>query len=138
MIFLKYILLWFPTVLIAVANGIIRDSLYGRYIGDQAAHQISTASLIVLFSVYVWLVGNRWKLESSFQAWLVGALWAGMTVAFEFLFGHYVMKNPWEVLFHDYNLMEGRVWALIPLWVLIAPALMYWLRTRRTGSDKRP
>jgi hypothetical protein len=48
-----------------------------------------------------------------------------MTISFEFLFFHYVRNIPWEVLLHDYNIFEGRVWILVLIWTTIAPWVMW-------------
>jgi hypothetical protein len=53
----------------------------------------------------------------------VGALWVGLTVAFEFGFGHYVMGAPWEVLLADYDILRGRLWPLVLAANLVAPLL---------------
>ena len=37
-------------------------------------------------------------------------LWLGMTLAFEFLFGHYIAGKSWSLLLADYNLAAGRLW----------------------------
>jgi hypothetical protein len=55
-------------------------------------------------------------------------VWLGMTVAFEFLFGHYVAKRAWNELRRDYNLFAGRVWLVILVWVTIAPYVFYRLQ----------
>ena len=55
-------------------------------------------------------------------------LWLGLTVAFEFLFGHYVVGHPWPRLLYDYNLLAGRVWSLLPIRVAVAPYVFYRLR----------
>ena len=47
-----------------------------------------------------------------------------MTMLFEFGFGHYVAKTPWKKLFHDYNLLKGRVWSLFLLTDLVSPLLV--------------
>jgi hypothetical protein len=60
----------------------------------------------------------------------VGLIWLGMTVIFEFVFGHYVIGHPWRKLFHDYNLLEGRVWVLVLIWTTIAPLLFYKIRSK--------
>jgi hypothetical protein len=31
------------------------------------------------------------------------------------------MKHPWTRLLHDYNILEGRVWVLVLVWITIAP-----------------
>jgi hypothetical protein len=38
-----------------------------------------------------------------------------------------VAHHSWQRLFHDYNLLAGRVWVLIPLWVAVAPYLLFRL-----------
>jgi hypothetical protein len=60
-------------------------------------------------------------MESSGQAIIIGFIWLGLTLAFELLFGHYFAGHPWARLLHDYNLLAGRVWIVIPLWIAIAP-----------------
>ena len=52
----KYVVAWVPMVLIAIANGALRQAWYGRYVGELQAHQISTASGILLFGVYIWVI----------------------------------------------------------------------------------
>jgi hypothetical protein len=47
---LKYFIVWFGMMVLAIVNGVFRDFTYKPYVGDLAAHQISTAVLIVLFS----------------------------------------------------------------------------------------
>ena len=63
----------------------------------------------------------------SVPALAIGGIWLALTVAFEFLFGHYVMGHPWSRLFHDYNLLEGRLWVLVLVWTFIAPYVFYRL-----------
>lgn len=38
----KYFVAWFPIVIIAFANAAVRRAGYAGYVGDLAAHQIST------------------------------------------------------------------------------------------------
>jgi thiol:disulfide interchange protein len=85
--------------------------------------QLSTAFGFVLLGAYIWMVVRLWPPASVEHAWAVGALWFVLTLAFEFLFGRYVLRKSWQHLFHDYNLLAGRVWVLIPLWVAVAPYL---------------
>jgi len=124
---LTYFFLWFPLVLIAVINGAVRESIYKKSLGDLLAHQISTATGFIIFTIYFWIIFNSWKIESSNQALLIGLMWFCLTEAFEFLAGHYIFKNSWEKIFNDYNIFKGRVWILIPIWVGIAPYLFYKL-----------
>ena len=63
------------------------------------------------------------------DAWTVGVLWLVLTLAFEFLAGHYLFHNPWERLFADYNVAQGRIWILVLITTVLAPVLVYALRS---------
>lgn len=127
--FLKYFLAWFPMLLLAIANGALRDLVYKKYVGELAAHQISTFSLIILFAVYIGFIIKWIPPASANQAMLVGLLWLVLTLAFEFGFGRY-RGNSWEKLFADYNLLKGRLWILLPIWVTLAPYVFFKLRNK--------
>lgn len=122
---LKYILLWFILVIAAIINGAIRNLVYTKYVGELTAHQISVVSGVILFGIIFWLIFRKWPPSSSLQAIMIGVIWLLMTVAFEFLFGHYVMGHSWDKLFHDYNLFRGRLWIIVLLWVTFAPYIFY-------------
>jgi hypothetical protein len=124
---LKYALAWLPMPIIGIINGIIRQYGYSNALGELRAHQVSTVTGIILFGLYIWVLTRWWKIQSSAQAIAIGVMWLALTVAFEFLFGHYVMKHPWSRLLHDYNILEGRIWALVLLFVVIAPYIFYKL-----------
>ena len=128
----KYTFAWFGIVILAIINGAIRELTYKPFVGNLAAHQISTVTLLILFAVYLWGVSERWKIGSAKEAWIIGFLWLAMTVAFEFLFGHYVSGQPWSALLHDYNVFAGRVWVVILVAAFVGP---YWVY-RLNGAGK--
>jgi len=111
-------------LLLAVLNGALRDLGYKKHVGDLTAHQISTVTLIILFAFYIGYIIHRFPPSSSIQAILIGTIWVVLTLSFEFSFGRY-RGNSWSALFADYNILKGRIWILIPLWILIAPYLFY-------------
>lgn len=121
----RYILAWLPMVAIAILNGILREQTYGKTLSESRAHQLSTITGIVLLGTYIWIVTSLLGFESFIQAVIVGCLWLGLTIAFEFLFGHFVAKHSWTDLLADYNLLAGRLWPLVLIWVAIAPVLFY-------------
>jgi hypothetical protein len=122
---IKYIFLWFVLVFAAIVNGAIRNIVYTKYVGELTAHQISVITGIILFGIIFWLIFRKWTPFSSQQAIMIGVMWLVMTIAFEFLFGHFVMGNSWDKLFHDYNLFQGRLWIIVLLWVTFAPYIFY-------------
>jgi len=52
---------------------------------------------------------------------IIGIMWLTLSIVFEFIFGHYVMGNSWELLLADYNILEGRVWSLVLITTFFAP-----------------
>jgi hypothetical protein len=122
----KHILWWFAFPFVAILNGALREATYKKLAGELPAHQISTITGIVFFGIIFYFIFKKWKIESLKHAILVGVIWLGLTILFEFGFGHYIMGNTWEKLLHDYNLAEGRVWSLFLVWITIAPFVFYW------------
>jgi hypothetical protein len=51
-----------------------------------------------------------------------------LTIGFEFIFGHFVMGNPWPLLLRDYNILAGRLWVVVLIWITIAPFVLYQVR----------
>ena len=125
---LKYIWAWFPMIVIAIANGIFREKVLANHLNELRAHQVSTASMIVLFGMYVWVLFCIWLPTSANQAIGIGLIWLVLTVLFEFLFGHYIVGHSWEKLLADYNIFKGRVWVLVLIWISVAPLIIYQLR----------
>lgn len=128
-IVMVYAACWLGMVMLAIFNGVIRERVYGQFMREPAAHQLSTFVGLVLFGVYIWVVTGLFTIETSRQALLLGTMWLIMTVVFEFGFGHYIMKHSWSKLFHDYNIFEGRIWVLVLIWTAVAPYLFYRLRS---------
>jgi hypothetical protein len=127
---LRYILAWFPMIFIAIINASIREFTYAKYLSELRAHQVSTVTGILLFGLYIWLLTNFWHIESTTQALTIGLVWLGLTVAFEFLFGHYVARQPWSKLLADYNLFAGRIWIFVLIWTAIAPFVFFSLQNK--------
>jgi hypothetical protein len=121
----RYFIAWFPLVVLGLLNATIRQVVYARYISELQAHQISTLTICVLFGIYTWALSGFWKLSSPGQAIGVGLMWMVLTIAFEFVFGHYVLGDSWGSLLRAYNILEGRVWGLFILWVGLAPCVFY-------------
>jgi hypothetical protein len=124
---IRYTMAWIPMILIGISNGILRESTYGKYLDELRAHQISTLTGILLFSLYIGTLVHFWGLESASQAITIGLIWLILTVAFEFLFGHFIAGYSWSRLLQDYNILAGRVWILVLFAITFTPFLFYKL-----------
>jgi hypothetical protein len=126
-VIVEYIAAWLGMMALAVANGVARDKLYGPRVGELAGHQFSTALLLIAFGAYFY--GLEWlrPLPSRNAAWLIGVTWLIMTLLFETALGRLVAREPWSKVLADYNLLRGRLWILVPIWVLCGPYVVYRL-----------
>lgn len=122
-----YLLFWLVLMLLAITNGIVRQAVYGPYLPELYAHQLSTLLAAILFSIAVWLLARRRVPASPGQALQIGVLWLLLTLGFEFSFGHFVAGHSWARLLADYDLLSGRVWPLLLLWITFLPLLAYRL-----------
>jgi membrane protease YdiL (CAAX protease family) len=115
MILLEALGVWILLIFVAIANGIMREAVYSKLVASElAAHQISTVVLVLVFLLvfFVFLRSRKGQFTDLDLA-LIGGIYLGFTVAFEFVFGHYVMGHPWSRLLADYNILRGRVWSLV-------------------------
>lgn len=128
--FRRWLIAWVGAPVLAIVNGAIRELAYKNEVGESAADQISVAPLLALLAVYFWLLQRRWPLATKREALAVGAVWAALSVLFEFGFGHYVEGDSWADLFRTYDVTAGSLWILIPLWIAAGPATVRAARSR--------
>lgn len=124
----RAVLMWFVLLMLAIANGAVREALLSPRIGSGAGHVVSTVSLSAVILLVGWFAVPWIGPRSIQESWLVGITWVGLTVAFEFLGGHFLFGRPWTLLFADYNLLAGRIWVMVLIVSLITPVVAY---TRR-------
>jgi hypothetical protein len=120
---LRAVVAWFALMVLAIANGTMREFLLTPRVGPKLGHVLSTVLLCAFVFAVARLLMPWIGAQHSVDAWKVGALWVALTLAFEFLVGHYVFQNSWEKLLADYNISQGRIWVLVPISTLIAPRL---------------
>ena len=120
----RAIVVWFGLLVLAFANGAVREVTLVPALGDNIAHAISSVTLSTAIAVLAWMTIGWIAPASSGAAWQVGLLWLALTLAFEFLAGHYVFGNPWSRLLADYDVLRGRIWIVVLLTTLCAPYAM--------------
>lgn len=110
---------------IAIGNGVLREAWLKKHFSEPRAHQLSTLLLLVFLALYIGAVLRAWPPASAKQALAIGVAWVVLTVAFETLLGRYGSGRPWGDLWGDYDLLAGKIWILVPLWLLSAPSVFY-------------
>ena len=125
---IRYVLAWVPMLIIAVANGALRQATFAKVMPELRAHQLSTLIGSVSIGLFIWLVIRMWPPSSGRQAVLIGVVWLLLTVAFEFFMGLVLAHRSLAQVLHDYNLLAGRVWVLFLAWLTLAPWVFFRLR----------
>jgi hypothetical protein len=126
---LRALAVWFLLLILAVVNGGVRDTWLSPRLGDTVGRAASSLLLSGLILLATWATIGWIRPGSSTQALRLGVLWLALTLAFEFLVGHYGFGKPWSELLADYDIRRGRIWILVLVATLVAP----WLTARWRG-----
>jgi hypothetical protein len=124
----RAVVIWCALLMIASINGLVREALLIPRMGEVGGRAISTLALSALIVVLTWISIGWIAPRSAQQTWTVGVIWVLLTLAFEFLAGHYVFHNAWSLLLEDYNVVRGRIWILVLITTLVSPRLCARLR----------
>jgi hypothetical protein len=118
----RWLAAWLGIAVLAVANGAFRERVLAPRCSRTRAHQLSTGLLVGA----VWAVAARLDhttpLPDRGTAVRVGAVWAASTVLFESGLG-LARGLPPAQLVADYDVRAGRMWALVPLTMAVAPTV---------------
>lgn len=117
--------IWFLFMIFFIMNGTLRNYVYAPVIGEWEGHVVSSF-IGIGFILLVTYISLKFLLTgySNMDLIMLGLFWFSLTVAFEFIFGHFIAGHSWEKLLADYNIMKGRIWSLVLLTTLTAPYII--------------
>lgn len=122
---LKSLGMWFVLVFAAILNGTFREFIISPNLGSYVGHIISSFMFIAIILVLTYLfISKLNERPNKKELLLIGLFWLILTIIFEFVFGHFIMGHPWEKLFADYNIFNGRIWSFVLLATLFAPLII--------------
>ena len=124
----RYVLAWIPMLVIAVANGAVRQLTFGKVMSEPHAHQLSTLTGSFFIGAFIWFIVRIWPPSSGRQALLVGLVWVLLTVAFETFMGLVLQHRPIRDVLYEYDLSASRVWPLFIVWLGVAPWIFFRIR----------
>jgi len=122
-VLIRALLAWLVLLALAVVNGAAREAWLIPRIGGLAGHAVSSLSLSALIFLLSWLTIGWINPATARDAFLIGLVWLTLTLAFEFLAGHYVFRKSWNELLADYDVLSGRMWVLVLVTTTLAPLL---------------
>lgn len=112
---------WLVILVLANINGAVRELWIIPQIGELTGRALSTLILCGLVFFLTWLTIGWTRPVSRGAAVGIGGLWLLLTLAFEFLVGHYVFGTAWASLLEDYDVTRGRIWPLVLVFVFVSP-----------------
>jgi len=121
---------WGGLLVLAIVNGALREATMAPALGQAAAHAVSSLTLAAAILILAWMTIDWIAPPTPAAAWRVGAFWLALTVAFEFLAGHYIFGSSWRRLLADYDLVHGRLWVVVLAATAAAPFV--------AGRPRRP
>ncbi len=124
----RAVLMWIVLLVAMFGNGTLRVLLLQPHLGEDMARQWASLTGVGVIGALSLLFVRRCPDASPRQLLGVGALWLVLTLAFEFLFGHFVSGLSWAALLADYDIRRGRLWVFVLLATFLAPWLWGTLR----------
>jgi hypothetical protein len=122
---------WLLILPLMVANGIFRETALVPSLGRTSADVASAAIGIAIILLVTMPFLRRAHDRSTASLARVSVIWLVLTVAFEFLFGHYVDRKSWAELAANYAIWRGKLWPLVLASLVLAPFV--WGRRGRRG-----
>ena len=122
-ILLKTMILWFGICMLAITNGVLRESLLIPIFGLSIGFMLSglLLSFIIFGVAYIftpWLGASQRK-----QYFFIGATWTFVTLIFEFSLGRLVQGKSWQDIFQAYTFADGNIWPVVLVVCLFSPYL---------------
>ena len=115
-------------VVAAIINGMIRDKFIKQFLGEALSLPTSGITLSGLVFLIAFLFVPHIGLSNPSSYMLVGLSWLGLTLAFEYLFGHYVLGKPWSEINQVFNLAKGNLFTIVVFVTAISPWLVAKLK----------
>jgi len=121
MLILRTLGTWLLVTIAMIVNGAFRVTILQPWFGERVADVVSAGLGIGLILLFTRPFLRRLEAPTHRKLLAISGAWLALTVAFEFLFGHYVMGESWAVLLANYNILRGRLWPLILVALVLAP-----------------
>lgn len=124
---LKALVVWIGILVLAIANGVLRESVLVPAFGTPPALVLSGLLLSALI-IGVAYVSLPWlHITRPLVLCIVGLGWLVLTLFFEFSFGLWQGKS-WSELLEAYTFKDGNIWPVVVAATALAPYIAARLR----------
>lgn len=122
-LFLKTGVIWFLIAVLAVGNGVFRQSVLVPGIGHSLALPLSGIILSVIVFAVTCLFFSFFGKQTVLGYFLIGVQWVVMTLVFEFMLGHYLLDRSLSEILQVFDIMNGDFFLIVLLVSLFSPLL---------------
>lgn len=127
---LKTVATWFVILIVAITNAAIREKLLAPAFGVGIALPVSGLLLTVFIFLIAYASVPLFEAKENKMYMAIGAVWFSLTLAFEFVFGHFVAGKPWHEILRVFDVSKGDLFVVALCATLVAP----WLTAKLRGS----
>ena len=129
---LKVCAIWLLIAVVAIGNGVVRAQALIPALGTTAGLLVSGVSLSVIVFCVTYSAFNWFGRQRGVIYVAIGLQWVLMTLAFEFLFGHYVGGKSWSDILIVFNIAKGDLFLVVLVVTLLSP----WVVAKLKGVLK--
>lgn len=129
-IILKGLAVWLGILVLAMANGVLRETVLLPWLGAPSALILSGVLLSALILAVAYASLPWLQLRQTWQRLAVGLGWLVLTLVFEFSFGLWQGKSRAELLM-PYTFKDGNLWPLVLAVTVLAPSIAARLKARQ-------
>lgn len=119
---------WLLILLLAILNGVLRETVLVAYLSRDNAHLASGLLLSCVILIAATALAPWLRLRAAGHAMKVGALWLGLTLLFEFTFGGFVLDRSLSDMLDAYRFAHGNIWPVVLAVILFAPLIARSIR----------
>lgn len=126
----KAFVLWLVILMLAIINGVFRETLLITVMDKSLGLALSGMLLSVLIIAVAYLT-LPWfgRLPAASYA-AIGMGWLCLTLVFEFSFGRIIQGKSWPQLVEAYRFQDGNLWPIVLLVIASAPYVAAKIRHR--------
>jgi hypothetical protein len=119
---------WLVIMLAESVHGTLRQIFLAPAVGDFTARRIAFfTGMLLIFAIALLLI--RWIAAPTVAAlFAIGAMWAALTLAFEFGIGYFALGYTRDRLLEDYDVSRGGLMAFGMVYMVFVPYLARRIR----------
>ena len=126
---IKATAIWLVIVLVAILNGSLRDIVLVPWLGMELALPLSGVFLSMLIFLLTLLLIPFVNLSKQKTCLWIGLMWLVFTLAFEFIFGYFVVGKSWREIQQVFDWRDGNLFSLVIFVTTFSP----WVAAKVRG-----